>query len=392
MTTYAVIGSGYGDEGKGLITDYLAIPDSIVIRYNGGAQAGHTVTTENFRHVFHHFGSGTLRGAKTYLSRYFILNPYIFNTELDTLVKADISPVVYCDEWAMITTPYDMMINQMAEEHRGNERHGSCGVGINETIVRCDSSHRTNMRDACLWNFGSRLKNIRDDYLPWRLKDMGIPFNETWKRRVRNDKIFDEYVASMERMKKHIILLEETDIVAKIKTSQVIFEGAQGLMLDRGHRFYPHVTPSKTGLPNISAIMGRQTNEKPELNLIYVTRAYATRHGAGPFPNEIEGMQFEDKTNVPNMWQSNLRFGHLNLDLMREAILNDQQYEQYFTLSSMMAITCMDQVGDEVFYILEGETFKTNCEGLIAAVEKAIGIRVKYISTGPTRNDVKELF
>src|SRR4051812_30640034 len=98
MRVSAVIGANYGDEGKGLVTDYLAEEGegAVVVRFNGGAQAGHTVVTpEGKRHVFHHFGSGTFRKARTHLSRFFISNPALFRPEFEAL--ADQEPVVSVD-------------------------------------------------------------------------------------------------------------------------------------------------------------------------------------------------------------------------------------------------------------------------------------------------------
>src|SRR5262249_8795597 len=109
-----VIGAGYGDEGKGLMTDALAAsfgPAATVVRFNGGAQAGHTVTlASGRRHVFHHIGSGTLAGVRTFLSRFFVANPILFGPEIAALKSAGVTPRIMIDPDAPITTPYDMMI------------------------------------------------------------------------------------------------------------------------------------------------------------------------------------------------------------------------------------------------------------------------------------------
>ena len=107
MKAYAVIGANYGDEGKGLITDYLCrqVENPLVIRFNGGAQAGHTVESpEGVRHIFSHFGSGTLAGAPTYLSKHFVVNPILFNREYDVLVEKGIVPKVYVHPDCLVTT------------------------------------------------------------------------------------------------------------------------------------------------------------------------------------------------------------------------------------------------------------------------------------------------
>ena len=138
MKATAVIGANFGDEGKGAVTAHLvgaAPATSIVGRFNGGAQAGHTVVTPRRRHVFHHFGSGTLAGAASFLSRHFIVNPFLWEKERDELGHAEL----LVDPSAMLTTPFDMLLNQVAERKRGDGRHGSCGIGINETVTRCQS-------------------------------------------------------------------------------------------------------------------------------------------------------------------------------------------------------------------------------------------------------------
>ena len=121
-----VIGAAFGDEGKGLITHLMASQygrDAVVVRFNGGAQAGHTVVTnDSQRHVFRHFGSGSFVGAMTFLSRYFVSNPILFLEEIEALSLLGIKPTVYIDPASPITTPYDMMINQIVEEVRGNQR------------------------------------------------------------------------------------------------------------------------------------------------------------------------------------------------------------------------------------------------------------------------------
>src|SRR5260370_26170356 len=112
----AVIGAGYGDEGKGLLTDALAAevgPDTLVVRYNGGAQAGHTVQApDGRRHVFHHVGSGSFVGAPTYLSRYFVVNPLFFAGEVAELAAVGLTPKNCIHPDARVTTPYDLTITQ----------------------------------------------------------------------------------------------------------------------------------------------------------------------------------------------------------------------------------------------------------------------------------------
>ena len=141
MNINVVIGAGFGDEGKGLMTDYFASQaknnygSGLVVRFNGGSQAAHTVVTpEGKRHVFGHFGSGTLVGLPTYLSSFFAVHPILFREELAKLKVLGLTPKVYVDKECIVTTPFDMLINQIAETVRGENRHGSVGFGVNETV------------------------------------------------------------------------------------------------------------------------------------------------------------------------------------------------------------------------------------------------------------------
>ena len=134
---YGVIGANYGDEGKGRTVDSLCQLHNdkmIVVCTNGSSQRGHTVINEGIRHVFHHFGSGTMTGADTYFSKDFILNPCMFEEEKELLNKKKIAiPCCYANENCRVAFIYDMMVNQIVELSRTN-KHGSCGCGVWETI------------------------------------------------------------------------------------------------------------------------------------------------------------------------------------------------------------------------------------------------------------------
>lgn len=381
-----VIGSAWGDCGKGLMTDYLSNEDTLVCRFNGGSQAGHTVQSpEGYRHVFHHFGSGTLRGARTLLARDFICNPYTFETEYRLLVENNITPYVKYHSVCRLTTPYDMMINQMVEEHRANSRHGSCGIGINETIKRSEQYHWLSMLDISHARFSDMLKSIRVEWVPRRLERLGVPISDDWQRRLNDSHIIDEYI---DKTKSMVEKSHATDDRLEIHmSSHVVFEGAQGLLLDQNNmEFFPHLTPSNTGLQNVVQFVGTNT----PLDVVYVTRAYATRHGAGPFARETTDISYQDKTNVPNMWQNSLRFGHLDIDLLTQTIKKDLEHGRNHNIKPCIAVTCLDQVGDIITYYLNDMQIKSTREVFLNVIESTTGIPVKYISEGPTRDHVSK--
>lgn len=322
MATIAVIGAGWGDEGKGLLTDALCEklgPNTIVVRHNGGAQAAHTVQINGRPNIFHHVGSGWFRGCPTYLTEDFVLNPLLWEQEIIRLQKES-RPPFFLSRLSPVTTPYDMLINQYAEMSRGLDRHGSCGVGINETVTRTETDEfaflSRNMREPVLAK--KKLDAIRREYVPQRLKHLGLTPNAWFQEMVDSSSLAEGFLQSCANMASRCSYVDG-DIITKY--DNCVFEGAQGLLLDQGHEFFPHVTRSNTGTQNVTAI----TNSLVlDLEIYYVIRTYLTRHGAGPFPTEDFDMEYEDLTNQPNDWQHSLRFGAIDIPLVANAITKDR--------------------------------------------------------------------
>ena len=294
----AVIGAGWGDEGKGLLTDALARPETLVVRFNGGAQAGHTVVTpDGRRHVFHGVGSGSFRGAATFLSRFHVHNPLLHQEEMAALRGLGVQARVTADPRGMVTTPWDMMLNQMAEEARGAARHGSCGLGLNETVTQTEAGFGLTAADLAGGGLGDLLHGIRSRWVPRRLEVLGLRPDPAWRARLDSAGVLDAFLAAAAAFVAEVPLA--ADAIAA-HPGPVLFEGAQGLLLDAEHRWFPHVTRSRTGLTNVAALAGEAGIGA--LDVTYATRAYATRHGAGPFPREA-APTYPDLTNVPNPWQ-----------------------------------------------------------------------------------------
>lgn len=381
-TAQVVIGAAWGDEGKGLVTDAYAYNETLVVRFNGGAQAGHTVVAPDGRHhIFHHIGSGSFRGAKTYLSRYFLSNPLLFLAEMEDLKSLGVTPQVLADPLGLVTTPYDMMLNQMIEESRGNARHGSCGLGINETVTRHETSGIPSLRVGDLSKPGfveNTLQDIRKFWVHRRLAALELEPDTAWRARLENDAVLEAF-ADMARLYVGTVTVADDGICSH--NGSVLFEGAQGLLLDERHRWFPHVTRSRTGLTNVE-ILAREAGIEA-LDVTYVTRAYATRHGAGPFPREVAGLHYDDRTNVPNVWQQTLRFGLLDLDLLTETIREDLGHAA-LPVQHSLAITCLDQVGDRVQFWLDETLHWASPEGFAKTAWEKIGGN-SLASYGPTR-------
>ena len=330
---YAVIGANFGDEGKGLMTDFFCRTEGRVIniRSNGGAQAGHTVcTSDGKRHIFSHIGSGCFTGADTYLSEYFILNPMLFSKELSTLGRS--IGTVFADRRCMVTLPCDMLLNQFAETVRGINRHGSCGVGIFETIVRSNNPEFA-------FNYGYVLKTDRNEvrrmikkinmgYCRKRAEELGISGNAENELMdiLTNDMLTENYLDDLYAMAS---ICHDTDEKITEEYNTAVFEGAQGLMLDQNRKdYFPNLTPSNTGMKNIRAILDKL--EKRDTEICYVTRSFFTRHGAGRFDTESKEIAEEyglyDKTNAPNEYQGVFRYGWFDISEFMSSLAIDRKY------------------------------------------------------------------
>jgi adenylosuccinate synthase len=345
MRARAVIGANFGDEGKGLITDYLCAQGAgIVVRFNGGAQAGHSVVTpESQRHVFSHFGSGTLARIPTFLSQFFICNPICYFRELKDMHENGITPTtLYAHPNCLVTTFADMMINQRLEEQRGKARHGSVGLGVSETVER-SFVPELKITMADLWNgipLTSRLEQICGRYAEFRTG-----------KKIDEPSMVEHYLKACERFAELVHPLG----IAQCKDP--VFEGAQGLLLDQDNKeYFPHVTRSNTGMKNVR-LLCEQAGIK-NIDAYYVSRTYLTKHGAGPMPGEDQKMFFEDNTNTEHPWQGILRFAPLNVDSLRKR--------------------CAADHGDSSYKLV-----LTHCDQLAPKTE------ADFYSYGPTRDDVQ---
>ncbi len=312
------------------MTDYFARKsgeEPMVVRFNGGAQAGHTVVTpDGDRHVFHHFGAGTLAGARTYLSRHFLINPVLWKIEYAELQGRGLRTRLFVDREAPLTTVYEMMLNQQMEAAAGGNRHGSCGVGVHATMVR--------QSDPRLRLFAGDLE--RPSYLYGRVERIAGAFGPT------SYPVLTRFLKDCEAMASQINLCDSRVLVDR--PGEIIFEGAQGLLLDQDSEFYPHVTHSKTGITNVLQI-ARETGIQ-QIDAVYVHRSYLTRHGAGPLPGEDPNLSYHDDTNVENEWQGKLRFAPMQPTLISNAVFKDYALARDCTdvnVTPLMAVTHMDQ-------------------------------------------------
>jgi adenylosuccinate synthase len=385
MRAKIVIGMNYGDEGKGHIVDYLSDASTLVVRHNGGAQAGHAVVTPSGdEHIFHHFGSGALRGARTLLARRFILNPIIFMQELSELLPLVAMRETLIDPRCIVTTPYDMMINKYLSAMKG--AHDTVGVGINETVERCQydqiALNARDLKERSDAELLARLKQIENEWIPFRLEQLHIDKNtfKHWATKFLATDLEKKYIDYTKWMIERSMIWEDANVierfVAKDSNRHIVFEGAQGMLLDqRRKKFHPYLTRSNTGVRNALRII-KDIKQPVDGEVIIVSRSYLTRHGDGPMLNDTEPVRgLGDATNPENEFQGKMRFGTLDANWYAEAV---EEIRQECDYRVSVAMTCLDQTKGKVDF-WNGDTVHVN------------DLKdVDLISTGCTHLDVRE--
>ncbi len=349
-----VIGSLFGDEGKGHMTDILCdAPNTLNVRFNGGAQAAHTVVTpDGRRHAFRHFGAGTFAGAVTYLTSDFLVNPVEFALERDKLIKEfGIMPCEFVNPDAVVTTLWDCYINQAIETYRGASRHGSCGMGINETVER-SKNPRYRITVFELLNktaLREKLKLIQGEYVEKRLmSEYGLSISDLpgdFPKLIAEEEAIDMFMFFAEEFVRNVKIFTDSIILSY---ENVVFEGAQGLLLDQNNPdcLPEHCTTSNTGVKNAMRVLKGLGSRVPAVDIYYMSRCYMTRHGAGPMAGELIHKPYEgvvDLTNIPNEYQGALRFAYMDFDLLTREIKKDMKNISV-KANVNVAFTCLDQL------------------------------------------------
>tara|TARA_Y100001968_G_scaffold316849_1_gene345179 strand:- start:462 stop:1715 length:1254 start_codon:yes stop_codon:yes gene_type:complete len=414
MSIFAVIGGQWGDEGKGKVVDLLSAQVDIVARYQGGANAGHTVYINNQKIVLHQVPSGILRkDCLCLLGNGMVIDPVELIKEFeDVKSKGSSTKNIFISTNAHITTPIHRLIDMNAEE-KAEKKIGTTGKGIGPTYV--DKYNRKGIRAFDLLDEQKLKEKIENQ------KNRALKKGEVSDNQIQNSKEdFQKFFDACSEIKKHI-----TDIMPMVHSGKnILIEGAQGTLLDIDHGTYPFVTSSNPSTGGITTGLGLPMNKIDRL--IGIFKAYATRVGNGPFPTELFdqdgeklqkiGKEFGATTGRPR------RCGWFDIPLANYSIMINGFNE--ITITKLDILDQFETIKVCTEYGLDGEksnnlsTFINNldkvtpiyktipgwkCSTLginsfedlpieareyILYLEAILNVPIKHISTGPKRNDI----
>lgn len=394
-----LVGLGCGDEGKGSMTDYFTrlYKADLVVRFNGGPQSAHNVVTPGgLHHTFSSFGSGTLAGARTHLSEFMLVDPLALNREAMALMDKRIYfDPISISPGALVLTPFHQICNRAREEHRGDRRHGSVGLGIGE--LRDDEEEGRPLL---------RVGHVRDGQcleLLLAIQAVKIDYMECWGFKKAAREIEAINIISLAREYEEILSrveIESTRVVLDRATTAV-FEGAQGILLDQDYGFYPYNSWTDCTLRNAKRLIVEGTCHAETLK-IGVIRRYFTKHGPGPFVTESPHFYIPEMHNGTHPWMGKFRLGHFDMVALRYALKAVGPLDG-------LALTHMDRKGSGLiatkYSTGEIERYKDMevaaqvlskttpvyepCEDVLAAIKQHTGADILFESWGPTWLDKK---
>ena len=324
-----VLGSLFGDEGKGVTTQWLcqqaldAGEKPLVVRFCGGPQAGHTIMHNGVTHVCSTYGSGTLLGIRTYIARTAYFDPICAWNEYQTLcdkIGEENVPKLFVNSHCRVITPWDVLAGRSDDKV---VKDGTCGKGLYATFRKYGmvwgEDDKSIFDDAT--SFGTaetcweRTKHYYKHLLPYAEYSKLMEEAEDFKKM-----FFDAWTEMWDKIE-----IDDTSglyiAMDDIGSDHIIFEGSQGLLLDMERGFYPNVTPSKVGLNGLSPEFLQ------DADVYFVMRTYLTRHGNGYEPRSTpfleQSLEGKYESNIHNTWQGAFKVG------WHEQKLLDQAYERH---------------------------------------------------------------
>ena len=282
MTNTVVVGTQWGDEGKGKIVDLLSEHADYVVRFQGGNNAGHTMVVNGKEIISHLIPSGIIQQKKCFIGNGVVVDPFVLLDEIDYLAdnNIDVSPqMLAISNRAHIIMPYHQEIDKARENKKGKDKIGTTGRGIGPCYE--DKSSRVGIRFCDLLDFDLFEEKVRKV-----MEEKNFYLKHYFKADHMDPAIvIDQFVKVRDRLLPYISDVS-VDLDEGIRQGQqILFEGAQGTHLDIEHGTYPFVTSSTTVSSNAASGSGVGPGCLNEI--IGIVKAYTTRVGAGPFPTEL---------------------------------------------------------------------------------------------------------
>ncbi|MDR4505726.1 MAG: adenylosuccinate synthase [Candidatus Scalindua sp.] len=288
MSNTCVIGLQWGDEGKGKIIDVLAKEYDIIARYQGGGNAGHTLVIHNEKFIFHLIPSGILHsGKKCVIGNGVVIDPGLLLHEIEELTKRDTGEIgnLFISDRAHVVFPYHKKLDLLIEKQKGDLMIGTTGRGIGPCYT--DKIARTGIRITELYH-----KEYFKEKLKKTIAEKNKLFVNVYNAEPTSwEEVYKEYSGYAERLRPFVCDTLELMADAARKNEKILFEGAQGTLLDVDFGTYPFATSSNAGVSGVLSGLGVPPQR---IHKVFgVMKAYSTRVGSGPFPTEIEGAEGE---------------------------------------------------------------------------------------------------
>jgi adenylosuccinate synthase len=333
--THIVVDLGFGDAGKGTFTDWLVRRHGarLVVRFNGGAQAGHNVVTDDGRHhTFAQFGAGSfVPGVRTHLARPTVLHPLAMLVEARHLARKGVPDALErttVSEGARVITPFHQAAGRLRELARGEGRHGTCGVGVGEAVrdalehpdealLARDLTHpETLLRKA-----RRAQERLRAELAEVMRAARASPQASPELGLMEDSEVPSRWVVAVEALSPRERVVEDAHLGTLLREGVSVFEGAQGVLLDEWRGFHPHTTWSTCTFDNALELL-REHGFDGSIHRLGVLRAFATRHGEGPFPTEEPALAplLPEPHNASAGWQGTFRVGGFDAVLARYAL------------------------------------------------------------------------
>ena len=409
----AVIGLQWGDEGKGKIVDYLSEDFDLVVRYQGGNNAGHTVIVDDITYKLNLIPSGVIRGKICFLGQGVVLDPNHFSNEYDQIKKKINDPKIYLSSNISLILDYHKQLDKINESILNTEKKiGTTSKGIGPAY-----QDKVGRKSIKLYDLKSKkiieekMHSIKKFYDP-----ILESFNESKiniEQTIQDLLIFYDVVNEL--------IVDNSQIKKEFKNKKILFEGAQGALLDLDHGSYPFVTSSNTVSSNIVIGSALQV----DYQTVGIFKAYATRVGNGPFPSElfddIGDYIAEKGFEIGTVTKRKRRCGWLDLVSLKYSCeinrvnelcmtkadvlnnlseikvcksYNSKKYEDVnFSESDILESLSLENSDFEVFStwgeiedLSNFETLPDNLKKYISYIENYLNIPIKIISLGPERN------